>query len=37
MYLHCDVDRIIVVNNGEIIADTTPDELLCSNILRNME
>ncbi len=31
--LHCDVDRIIVVNNGEIMADMTPKELLCSNIL----
>lgn len=31
--LHCDVDRIIVVNNGEIIADMTPKELLSTNIL----
>ncbi|MBO4809654.1 MAG: ABC transporter ATP-binding protein [Lachnospiraceae bacterium] len=28
-----DVDRIIVVGDGEIIADTTPDELLCEDIL----
>ena len=31
--LHCDVDRIIVVNNGEIAADMTPNELLSSNLL----
>ena len=31
--LHCNVDRIIVVNNGEIAADLTPKELLSSNIL----
>ncbi|MGG7058498.1 ABC transporter ATP-binding protein [Clostridium nigeriense] len=31
--LHCNVDRIIVVNNGEITADMTPNELLSSNIL----
>lgn len=31
--LHCDVDRIIVVDKGEIAADITPDELLASNIL----
>ena len=27
------MDRIIVVGDGEIIADTTPDELLCEDIL----
>lgn len=26
-------DRIIVMNNGEIIADGSPNEILCSNIL----
>ncbi|GAA0125516.1 ABC transporter ATP-binding protein [Clostridium sp. CTA-19] len=31
--LHCDVDRIIVMNEGVIIADTTPNKLLASNIL----
>lgn len=31
--LHCNVDRIIVVNNGEIVADMTPDALLASNVL----
>ena len=31
--LYRDVDRIIVVNNGRIIADQPPDELLCTNIL----
>lgn len=28
-----DVDRIVVVGNGSIVADTTPDMLLASNIL----
>lgn len=32
--LHCPVDRIIVVNNGEIVSDSTPSELLCSNVLK---
>lgn len=31
--LHCAVDRVIVVNNGEIATDITPAELLSSNIL----
>ncbi|WHY85596.1 ABC transporter ATP-binding protein [Neobacillus novalis] len=31
--LHCHVDRIIVVDDGRIIADMTPDELLASPIL----
>ena len=31
--LYKDVDRIIVVNDGMIIADMHPDELLCENIL----
>lgn len=31
--LHCAVDRVIVVNNGEIAADITSAELLSSNIL----
>ncbi|MEG1870569.1 MAG: ABC transporter ATP-binding protein [Peptostreptococcaceae bacterium] len=31
--LHCDVDRIIVVDKGEITADITPAELLSSKIL----
>lgn len=31
--LHCDVDRIVVMDNGCIICDTTPDELLSSNKL----
>ncbi len=31
--LYRDVDRIIVVNDGRIIADKTPDELLCTDIL----
>lgn len=31
--LYCDADRIIVINEGRIIADMTPDELLCTDIL----
>jgi energy-coupling factor transport system ATP-binding protein len=31
--LHCDVDRIIVVEDGRIIGDANPNQLLCSNIL----
>lgn len=31
--LHRDLDRIIVMEKGEIVADTTPDKLLSSNIL----
>ena len=31
--LHCNVDRIIVVNNGEIVSDITPEELLSCNLL----
>lgn len=31
--LHQDVDRIILVNEGRIVADTSPDELLCSGLL----
>ncbi|WP_028389963.1 ABC transporter ATP-binding protein [Bacillus cihuensis] len=31
--LHCPVDRIIVVDDGRIISDMTPDELLASPIL----
>ena len=31
--LHRDVDRIILVNDGRIVADTSPDELLCSGLL----
>ena len=31
--LHCDVDRIIVMNEGYIVADMTADELVASNIL----
>ena len=33
--LYKDVDRIIVMNEGEIVADTNPDELLSSNILKD--
>lgn len=33
--LSSDVDRIIVINDGEVAADMTPNELLCSNILQD--
>lgn len=32
--LYRDVDRIVVVGEGRIVADTTPDELLAGNILK---
>ena len=32
--LHRDVDRVILVNDGRIVADMPPDELLCSDLLR---
>lgn len=32
--LHCPVDRIIVMNHGEILADMSPSELLASNLLK---
>lgn len=31
--LYKNVDRIIVMESGEIAADTTPDKLLCTNLL----
>ncbi|CEO10757.1 ABC transporter ATP-binding protein [Paraclostridium sordellii] len=31
--LHCDVDRIIVMNDGEIVVDMNADELISSDIL----
>ena len=34
--LHKDLDRIIVMNNGEIISDTTPSELLSTDILKTI-
>ena len=34
--LHRNVDRIIVMNNGEIIADTTPNEILSTDILKDI-
>lgn len=34
--LYRDVDRIIVVNDGRIAADMTPDELIAADILPNM-
>lgn len=32
--LYRDVDRILVVNDGRIVADSRPDELLCTDILQ---
>ncbi len=34
--LHGDVDRIIVIDKGEILADTTPEKLLTSDILNKV-
>lgn len=34
--LHCDVDRIIVMDKGEIIADTTPSIILSTDILNKV-
>lgn len=34
--LHCDVDRVIVMDTGEIIADTTIDEIIRKDILRKV-
>lgn len=33
--LHCHVDRIIVVNEGQIVSNLTPDELLTSSVLED--
>jgi energy-coupling factor transport system ATP-binding protein len=33
--LHCYVDRIIVVDEGRIVADMSPDKLLSSKVLEN--
>ena len=32
--LYRDVDRIVVVGEGRIVADMTPDELLCTDTCR---
>ena len=34
--LHCDVDRVIVMDKGEIIADTAIDEIIRKDILRKV-
>ena len=31
--LYRDVDRIVVIGDGRVVADRTPDELLCSDVL----
>ena len=32
--LYKDVDRIIIIENGQIVADETPDKLLCTDLFR---
>ena len=32
--LHRPVDRVILMNRGRIVADTTPAQLLCSTLLQ---
>lgn len=32
--LHCSVDRVVVINDGRIIADAVPSELLSSDLLK---
>lgn len=32
--LHRDVDRIVLMDDGRIISDSTPEELLCSDLLQ---
>ncbi|MEF9990689.1 MAG: ABC transporter ATP-binding protein [Romboutsia sp.] len=34
--LHCDLDRIIVMDKGQIVADTTPQQLLSTDILEEI-
>ena len=34
--LHCDVDRIIVMDKGEIVADCTMDEIIRKDVLRKV-
>lgn len=34
--LHCDVDRVIVMDRGEIVADTTINEIVYKDILRRV-
>ena len=34
--LHCPVDRVIVVDNGNIVADITPSQLLSCNLLNEV-
>ena len=33
--LHCPVDRVVVVDEGRIVADTVPSELLASDVLKD--
>lgn len=32
--LYKDVDRIVVIGDGKVVADMAPDELLCTNVLQ---
>ena len=32
--LHCAIDRVVLMDEGRILADTTPEELLCSDLLQ---
>ena len=32
--LHRDIDRVILMDDGRILADVTPEQLLCSDLLR---
>ena len=32
--LHCGVDRVILMDDGRILADMTPEQLLCSDLLQ---
>ncbi|MGL5328369.1 MAG: ABC transporter ATP-binding protein [Peptostreptococcaceae bacterium] len=34
--LYKDVDRIVVMNNGEIVSDTTPNQILSTDILKEI-
>ncbi len=34
--LYRQVDRVVVINDGHIVSDSTPDELVCTEILRSL-
>lgn len=35
--LHCDIDRIIVIDEGRIVADDSPDNILRSDVLERVQ